>query len=102
MAYYLCRLTPPRPSFAQDMTDDERAIMHDHVAYWRELLAAGRVVVFGPVADPAGAWGLSVIEADDEREVESMLAGDPVSIRGGDGFQYQVLAMPGGFARPMS
>jgi hypothetical protein len=53
---FLCRLNPPRPSFSVDMTDAERALMGEHVAYWRGLLEAGHVVTFGPVADPAGGW----------------------------------------------
>jgi hypothetical protein len=53
---FLCRLTPPRPSFPADMSDEERAMMGEHVAHWRGLLDEGRVVTLGPVADPAGAW----------------------------------------------
>jgi hypothetical protein len=98
MAFFLCRLNPPRPSFPADMTDDERALMREHAAYWSGLLDAGRVVAFGPVADPAGAWGVSVIDVDDESAVAAMIAADPVRLRG-DGFTYDVFAMPGAIAR---
>ena len=53
---YLFRLIPPRADFAQTMTDAEQQAMAKHMAYWQELLAAGRVVVYGPVADPEGVW----------------------------------------------
>lgn len=99
MALFLCRLTPPRPSFAADMTDGERALMGEHVAYWRERLAEGGVVAFGPVADPAGGWGVSILDVPDEPAVGAMLAADPVRLRGGAGFRYDVFAMPGAVAR---
>lgn len=98
MALFLCRLTPPRTTFSVDMNDDERAIMGEHVAYWRGLLDAGRVVAFGPVADPSGGWGVSVVEAEDDAGVQAMLARDPVKLHG-DGFRYDVFAMPGAFSR---
>src|SRR5208283_3626666 len=53
--FFFCRLIPPRPTFAADMTPDEASIMQSHVAYWSDLLARGKAVVFGPVADPHGA-----------------------------------------------
>ena len=39
MKYFFCKLTPPRPTFAADMTDAERQLMHQHVAYWSDLAA---------------------------------------------------------------
>jgi len=39
------------------MTDEERAIMNEHVAYWTELLKQGKVYAFGPVMDPKGIYG---------------------------------------------
>jgi uncharacterized protein len=98
MPLFLCRLNPPRPSFPADMTDDERALMREHAAYWSGLLDEGRVVAFGPVADPAGAWGVSVIDVADEAAVQHLIAADPVKLRG-DGFSYDVFAMPGAIAR---
>jgi len=50
--YFLCRLLPPRPTFHLDMTEDERAVMLSHAGYWRDLMAKGNAIVFGPVADP--------------------------------------------------
>lgn len=54
---FLFRLIPPRADFAQTMTDAERHAMDGHTEYWRALLDAGRVVVYGPVADPEGCGG---------------------------------------------
>ncbi|SDR95441.1 hypothetical protein SAMN05216490_0267 [Mucilaginibacter mallensis] len=52
--YFAVKLIPSRPSFAQDLTDDERAVMQQHSAYWRSMMAEEKVLVFGPVLDPAG------------------------------------------------
>lgn len=89
---FLLRLLAPRPTFPFDMTDDERAVMAEHVAYWRGLLAEGTAVVFGPVADPAGPWGLGVVSVADAAAVAGLEAADPV-IRSGRGFRYEVLPM---------
>jgi uncharacterized protein YndB with AHSA1/START domain len=92
-AFFFCRLIPPRPSFAQDMTPEEHAMMGEHASYWRGHLATGRAVVFGPVADPQGAWGLGVVRVQDEAEARAFEAGDP-AIRSGRGFRYELLPMP--------
>jgi len=36
--YFFLKLVPRRPTFAQDMTAAERAIMMQHVAYWKKFL----------------------------------------------------------------
>lgn len=67
MQGFVFRLIPPRPTFQSDMTDVERAAMARHGAYWRERLGEGKVVAFGPVADPAGAYGLGVVVVGGQR-----------------------------------
>ena len=39
--YFLFRLTPPRPTFSQDMTSAEREVMQTHGAYWSSLADRG-------------------------------------------------------------
>jgi uncharacterized protein len=90
--YFVCRLLPPRPTFAQDMSPDEAEIMGRHIAYWTELLQRGVAIVFGPVADPKGGWGLGIIRATSEEEVYSLRDADPV-IRSERGFRYEILPM---------
>jgi len=82
LATYVFRLQAPRPTFALDMSDAEREIMGRHAAYWQPLVAAGRMVVFGPVLDGTGSWGLGVVEADDEEEIRAFAANDPVVTTG--------------------
>jgi uncharacterized protein YndB with AHSA1/START domain len=90
--FFLCRLIGPRPTFPFDMTPDEAKIMQEHGAYWREHLAAGTVIVFGPVADPQGPWGLGVLRVKSADEVAKLEQGDPV-IKSNRGFRYEVLPM---------
>ena len=79
---FLFRLVPPRADFAQTLTPDEQDAMTRHAAYWHELLDAGRVVVFGPVADPEGVWGLGVVRAGSQAEVIELGEKDPAIAAG--------------------
>jgi uncharacterized protein YndB with AHSA1/START domain len=90
--FYVCRLIPPRPTFAQDCTPEEGALMRDHVAYWMRHMQEGNVIVFGPVADPAGGWGLGVVRVPDEAALRNLEASDPV-ILAKCGFRYESLPM---------
>ena len=82
MSAFVFRLQAPRPNFALDMTDEEREIMGRHAAYWQPLVESGQMVVFGPVLDSTGSWGLGVVEADDEDELRAFAADDPVVVTG--------------------
>jgi len=82
MSTFVFRLKAPRLTFALDMTDEEREIMSRHAAYWQPFIDSGRMVVFGPVLDDSGSWGLGVIEAEDEEELRAFAAGDPVVTTG--------------------
>jgi len=90
--YFLCRLLPPRATFALDMNVEESALMGVHVEYWRDHMRAGRVVVFGPVADPQGPWGLGIVRGAGLAEVETFTGQDPV-IAADRGFRYEILPM---------
>jgi uncharacterized protein YndB with AHSA1/START domain/uncharacterized protein YciI len=89
---FFCRLVAPRPTFAMDMTEEERAVMKEHAAYWRQHLALGTIVVFGPVLDPGGPWGLGVLRAPSDDAVRAFQSQDPV-ILSNRGFRYETLPM---------
>jgi uncharacterized protein YciI len=82
MNLFLFRLIPPRADFAQTMTEAEQQAMAAHMEYWQGLLADGRVVVYGPVADPEGVWGLGVLRAEGRAEVLAIGEKDPSVIVG--------------------
>jgi uncharacterized protein YndB with AHSA1/START domain/uncharacterized protein YciI len=90
--FFFFRLVPPRPTFPADMTPAEAKAMGEHAAYLRGHAQQGVVIAAGPVADPKGAWGLGVVEVDDEAAVHALTDGDPV-IRSGLGFRYEVLPL---------
>ncbi len=100
MSTFVFRLKAPRATFAVDMTDEEREIMAQHAAYWRPLIESGQMVIFGPVIDSSGSWGLGVVEADDEDELRDFAAGDPVVVSGTG--SIEVGKMLAGFVRPRS
>lgn len=89
--YYFVRAGNPRPTFHLDMTESEREIMTKHVAYWTEQAKEGVSVVFGPVADPAGFFGIGVYKVDDEDHMRRLLARDPAK----DLLTFEVLPMAG-------
>jgi len=90
--YYLCRLIPPRPTFALDMDADEAAMMKEHAAYWRGLLDRGVAVVFGPVLDAKGPYGVGVVKVASEEELAAFRDADP-AIKSGRGLRYEVTPM---------
>jgi uncharacterized protein YciI len=92
MMGFVYRLIPPRPEFAFDMSDDERATMKAHVGYWADLSAQGNVVAYGPVHDPSGPYGLGVILAESRTEAEAIRDGDP-AVRSPHGFRTEISPM---------
>ncbi|HXB05779.1 MAG TPA: hypothetical protein VNW04_01650 [Puia sp.] len=78
--YFFLRLNPVRADFVQTMTDEEKGIMMRHSMHWREFQLKGKIVVFGPVVDPAGAFGMGVAAVDSEEELKGFIAGDPALV----------------------
>ncbi len=100
MGTFVFRLKAPRPDFALDMTEEEREIMGRHAAYWQPFIDSGQMVIFGPVLDQDGSWGLGVLEAEDEEELRAFAAGDPVVVS--RTAHIEVGKMLAGFVRPPS
>ena len=95
---YAYNLLSPRPTFVTDMTDEEKAVMAEHTEYWKGLLADGVAVCFGAVLDPAGPYGLAVVEVDGQVHIDQIAADDP-AVRAGLTAEFHL--MPGGFVRPV-
>src|SRR5580700_3201546 len=77
--YFFLKLNPPRTSFTVDRTDDERAIMHAHIAYWAPQVQMGTILAMGPVADSNGGWGMAVIGVENEDERNQLIKNDPAN-----------------------
>jgi uncharacterized protein YciI len=82
MSLFLFRLIPPRADFAQTMSEAEQQAMAAHMQYWQQMLDDGRVLVYGPVADPEGVWGMGVVRAESQQEALLMGGEDPVVAQG--------------------
>jgi len=95
MKTFFVKLIPPRPTFAESMSELEAGAMGRHVAYWRSMMSQGKAVAFGPVSDPAGTYGIGIIQVEDEGEGRSFMENDP-AIRAGFGLRYELRLMPHG------
>src|SRR5437870_2388 len=75
--YYVLYLRPSRPDFAQTMTDEERGVMQQHIAYWQPYLNDGTLLVFGPVMHPESVYGIAIVATDSEEKLQTLINGDP-------------------------
>ena len=98
MGTFVFRLIAPRPTYALDMTDEQRTVIERHAAHWQSFVESGQMVIFGPVLDTTGSWGLGVVEAEDEDEVRVFAARDPAVTTGTA--RIEIGEMLGGFVRP--
>src|SRR5271168_3349058 len=94
------RLIAPRPTFPMDMTPEEKSLMQQHVVYTHEKFAAGKVLIFGPVMAPTGAFGMAVFEAADEAEVRGILENDPTVKAGLNTFEIHPMRVGAAQASP--
>jgi uncharacterized protein YciI len=75
--HFFFRLIPARPTFVQDMTEYERALMAEHATYMKMFFESGSVLGYGPVLDSAGPFGIGLLEMNDLAEAERFAQGDP-------------------------
>lgn len=62
--------------------------MQKHIEYWQTLAERKIAVIFGPVLDPNGVYGIAVIDTDDETIVENIGRDDP-AIKAQVGFRSE-------------
>jgi hypothetical protein len=98
MKHFLYRLIPPRPTFHQDMTPDEKCLMEEHIAYWNNLLETWSVVAFGSVEDSAAGCGIAILETEEGADIEAFGKNDPL-IKSQSGFHFTISPMPLIFVR---
>ncbi len=83
---FFFRLIPPRPTFADDMDDDEQDLMRQHASYVQEYFNDGVVLAYGPVHDPDGTFGLALLEVQDHAEAVRFGENDPTVLAGLNSF----------------
>ena len=77
--HFVLYLVPARADFMQTMTDEEKNVMQQHVAYWASYMEQGIMLILGPVFDPKGGYGLGIVAVDSEEQLLSLMANDPAS-----------------------
>jgi hypothetical protein len=93
--HFFFKLIPPRPSFPGDITPDEATLMKMHAVYWAEQFAAGRVLAYGPVFAPQAAFGLGILEVEDEGEARRFGENDPSVLGGLNRFKIYPMRLTG-------
>jgi len=93
--HYFFKLISPRPTFAQDITDEEKRVMNQHGQYFQQHFAEGRVLLFGPVLAREGPFGIGILEVDDEAEARRFAENDPSVLTGLNTFEIHPMRVSG-------
>lgn len=96
MQVFFCKLVPSRANFVQDISPAELTVMQQHGLYWKGLIDQGvHVFALGLVMDPAGAFGVAIVEVDDVSAMQALTTSDP-AVKAGIGMRYEIHPMPRG------
>lgn len=71
----MMEITPPRPTFATDATEEESAVVGRHFRYLQDLVADGRCLMAGRYDD--AEKGFAIFAADSMEEAEALVSADP-------------------------
>jgi uncharacterized protein len=82
MKYFMYKLIPPRPAFHLDMNEVEKAVMNEHISYWNGLFEQNKTLIYGPVLDPNGVFGLAILEVETDEEAQEVISKDPAVTSG--------------------
>lgn len=97
--HFYMKLIPPRPTFVQDMTAEEKQLMQEHTRYTAEAFAAGRILLYGPVLAATGAFGMAVFEVAEESEARQFIENDPTIRAGLNTFELSPMFVAEGRAK---
>ena len=50
-----------------------------HVEYWKVLTEKGFAIVYGPVFDPNGGYGVGIIEVENDEQLHELTRNDPAA-----------------------
>jgi uncharacterized protein len=97
--HFFFKLIPPRATFPHDITDAERALMAAHSDYCQREFDHGKLLVYGPVMSPEGAFGMGIVEVADEAEARQFGANDPSVLGGLNRFEVYPMRVPNARAK---
>jgi uncharacterized protein len=66
--------------------------MTEHAGYWSDLATQGKVLAFGPVADPEGPYGIGILVVESRAEAEAIRNNDP-AVTSPHGFSAEIAPM---------
>jgi uncharacterized protein YciI len=81
MQQFVYLVHPPRPTFINDASPEEDALMGAHFQYLEALLASGRLIMAGPML-VEGGFGITIFEAESEEEARRIADNDPAALAG--------------------
>lgn len=80
--HFLLKIVATRTTFYQDMTEEERNTLGQHVGYWTDKQNQGIVIIFGPVQNPNDPHGIVIVVVENLEQVPTLIAEDPGVIAG--------------------
>jgi uncharacterized protein YciI len=86
--HFFFKLLPPRATFPKDITPEESALMAQHGAYCQQQFDAGKLLTYGPVMAPEGAFGMGILEVADAAEAQHFGENDPSGLGGLNRFAF--------------
>lgn len=91
--HFFLKLITPRATFAQDMTNDERALMMQHAQYTQKFFDEGKVLIYGPVRAANETFGIAVLEMETEHEAREFGENDPSVLAGLNRFEISPMRL---------
>jgi uncharacterized protein YciI len=77
MAQWIYRIEPTRPGMVVSATDEETAVVAEHLGYLQALKAAGILILAGRTQVDEGTFGITIFEAPDEASARAVMQTDP-------------------------
>lgn len=94
--HYLIIYRPPRPTFIQDATERELAVIAEHFDYLKKLLSDGILLIAGRTED--ASMGIAVLRVADLEAANKIVRDDPAvrgSVFGATLFPYRLALFAG-------
>jgi uncharacterized protein YciI len=73
---FICFISARRPTFPDDATEEELAVVGAHFQYLVALKDKGKLILAGRTQDESPI-GLSIFEVESQEEAEALVANDP-------------------------
>jgi uncharacterized protein YciI len=97
--HFYFKLIAPRATFPGDITEEEKALMAKHGAYCQQQFDAGKLLVYGPVTSPQGAFGMGILEVADAADAQHFGENDPSVLGGLNRFEFYPMRVPNARAK---